>query len=133
MWPVTSFVGYIAVSAYFGLHAKTFQTCKRPLFFTYLSIERLFRRDFDLKVRCKFCHLCKWGASIRVFSAHLEKKTGDCMKVFLLHKATGNENGWRKWSDKKERKMKDGDNCIIALSVLHYCQQSLRLTRSYST
>ena len=56
MGPVTPFVGYIAVSAYFGLRAKTFQPCKQRLFFTYLSIERRFRRDFDLKVRYKFCH-----------------------------------------------------------------------------
>ena len=54
--PVTPFVGYIAVLAYFGLHAKKFQTCKQRLFFTYLPIERRFRRDFDLEVRCKFCH-----------------------------------------------------------------------------
>ena len=39
------------------------------------------------------------------------------MKVSLLHRATINENGRRKWSDKKERKMKDGDNYIIALPV----------------
>lgn len=73
MGPVTPFVGYIAVSVYFGLHAKTFQTCKQRLFFTYLSIERLFRRDFDLKVRCKFCHLCKWGLYKSVFRTFINK------------------------------------------------------------
>ena len=86
MTPVIPVVGYIAVSAYLGLHAKTYQTCKysatspflvssrnAPPFFIYLSIERRFRRDFDLKVRCKFCHLCKWGLYKSIFRTFINK------------------------------------------------------------
>ena len=39
------------------------------------------------------------------------------MKVSLLHRVTINENEWRKWSGTKERKLKDGDNYIIALPL----------------
>ena len=57
---------------------------------------------------------CVRGASV---TAHLETKTGDCMKISLLPRTKRNQNGWRKWIDKKERKMKDGDNYIVALPV----------------
>ena len=79
MTPVIPVVGYIAVSAYLGLHAKTYQICKYSAtspflvssrnapFFIYLSIERRFRRDFDLKVRCK------WGLYKSIFRTFINK------------------------------------------------------------